>query len=145
MSSRAYIERKAAVMSRVVEELAPTFASWEEEDPIAASEELPSEAEVVQVLTLLDDVFYPGYRSDFRRNETVEDLVLERLEEAYDVLCRQIRSALPLRSGNKYASTTPTPPEGGLDESERVTGLFFAQLPHVREALKLDVAAAYQG
>src|SRR4051794_29740279 len=122
MSSRAYIERKAAVMSRVVEDLAPTFASWDEEDPIAACEELPSEAEVVQVLSLLDDVFYPGYRSDFRRNETVEDLVLERLDEAYDVLCRQIRSALPLRSGNKYAAEAG---DQSLDEAERITGHFF--------------------
>lgn len=131
-------------MSRVVEDLAPTFASWEEENPIAACEELPSEAEVAQVLALLDDVFYPGYRSDFRRNETVEDLVVERLEEAYDVLCRQIRRALPLRSGSKYADAA-RPPDDSLDEAERLTGLFFERLPHVREMLKLDVAAAYQG
>lgn len=144
MSSRAYIERKAAVMSRVLEDLAPTFASWGEENPIAPCEELPSEAEVAQVLTLLDDVFYPGYRTDFRRNETVEDLVVERLEEAYDVLVRQIRRALPLRAGSKYAGEDQ-PGAETLDEAERIGGLFFERLPHVRQMLKLDVMAAYQG
>lgn len=145
MSSREYIERKAAVMSRVVEDLAPTFTSWGEENPIAPCEELPSEAEVTQVLNLLDDVFYPGYRSDFRRNETVEDLVVERLEEAYDVLVRQIRRALPLRAGSKYAEAPAGPDSGASEEAERVAGHFFERLPHVREMLKLDVAAAYQG
>lgn len=133
-------------MSRVVEDLAPTFTSWEEENPIAACEELPSEAEVAQVLGLLDDVFYPGYRTDFRRNETVEDLVVERLDEAYDVLCRQIRRALPLRAGSKYADGNGVcTEESGLEEAECLTGRFFERLPHVREMLKLDVAAAYQG
>jgi serine O-acetyltransferase len=149
MSSRPYIERKAAVMSRVLEELAPTFLSWEETNPIAPCEELPSEAEVAQILALLDDVFYPGYRTDFRRNETVEDLVVERLDEAYDLLCRQVRRSLPLRSGSKYlnggraALTEDSSPYAA--EAEEITGAFFEQLPQIREALKLDVAAAYYG
>lgn len=146
MSSRAYIERKASVMGRVLEDLAPTFSSWGDVNPIAPCEELPSEAEVVQVLTLLDDIFYPGYRSDFRLNDSVEDLVVERLEEAYDVLLRQVRRSLPLRAGSKYAENGAAALGGGaLEEAERVTGLFFERLPHVREMLKLDVTAAYQG
>jgi serine O-acetyltransferase len=147
MSSRPYIERKAAVMSRVLEDLAPTFTSWEEHNPIAACEELPSEAEVAQILALLDDVFYPGYRTDFRRNETVEELVVERLDEAYDLLSRQIRRALPLRAGSKYVPGKADCQDSRdySQEAEEITGAFFERLPNVREMLKLDVAAAYYG
>jgi serine O-acetyltransferase len=144
VSSRPYIEQKAGVLARVLEDLAPTFASWDDSNPIAACEELPSEAEVAHLLGLLDDVFYPGYRTDFRRNETVEDMVVERLDEAYDVLCRQIRSALPLRGGDKYGGVA-APADPLHPEAERITGAFFARLPAVRELLKLDVAAAYLG
>lgn len=143
MSGRPYLEQKAAVLGRALEELAPTFASWDDTNPIAACEELPSEAEVAHLLALLDDVFYPGYRSDFRRNETVEDMVIERLDKAYDVLYHQLRSALPLRGGDKYGGAArPADPH---EAAEEVAAAFFARLPAVRELLKLDVAAAYLG
>jgi serine O-acetyltransferase len=150
MTSRDFIERKAAVMSRALEELAPTFGCQEGRNPIPACGEHPSEAEVLRVLVLLDDVFFPGYRSECQRGEPVETLVIERLDEAYDILYRQVKRALPLRAQSKYACMLQDPPQEWEEplltaEAERVVGHFFTRLPHVREVLKLDVIAAYKG
>jgi serine O-acetyltransferase len=151
MTSREYIERKAGVMSRALEELSPTYDPQEGRNPIAACRELPSEAEVLRVLSLLDDVFYPGYRSECARGEPVQTLVIERLDETYDILYRQVKRALPLRARSKYApraaAEAPEKPDAAAlaAEAERVVGAFFAELPRVRELLKLDVVAAYRG
>ena len=150
MTSREYIERKAAVMSRALEALTPTFDCQDGKNPIGACCELPSEQEVLRVLALLDDVFYPGYRSECARGEPVQTLVIERLDEVYDTLYRQVKRALPLRNQNKYSpqpeADAEKPDEAVLSaESERVVGLFMERLPAIRELLKLDVIAAYQG
>src|SRR5438067_5562745 len=121
MSSREYIHHKASVMGRALDELVPTFASAS-----VACVDLPSESEVARVLILLDDVFYPGYRSDWDRGQPIETLLIERLGEAYDALYRQIKRALPLRSQSKYAADVPGSPEAGLEaEARRVLGAFF--------------------
>lgn len=151
MTSREYIQRKASIMSRSLEELAPTYRCEDGRNPIKACEGHPSEAECLRVLELLEDVFFPGYRSDCVRGEPLETLVIERLDEAYDTLYRQVRRALPLRwrSEASREQGPPAHPElddtGLTEEAERVLGEFFARLPDVRELLKLDVIAAYNG
>lgn len=151
MTSREYIQRKAAAMSRALEELIPTFDCQDGRNPISTCSSLPSEAEVLQVLTLLDDVFYPGYRQPCERDCPVETLVIERLDEAYDILFRQVKRALPLRWTSEYARSLGTEAPPRLEEpeltaeAERLVGAFFERLPHVRELLKLDVVAAYNG
>src|SRR4051794_21759529 len=148
--SSDFIQRKAAVMSRALEELVPTYECRDGENPIFGCGELPSEEEVLQFLTLLDDVFYPGHRSRWARDETISTLIVERLDEAYDILYRQVKRALPFRLESKY----PHLRDGSLDyrdddalavEAETVAGAFFSRLPHIREMLKLDVVAAYYG
>lgn len=156
MRSRDFIRTKAAVMSRALEELAPTLESGDGENPIVVPcGEMPAEADVLQVLALLEDVFYPGYRSGWAPCDPIETLFIERLDEAYDVLYRQVMRALPLRPQGKYApaeergSGEPEPgrtsPEMLAAEAERIVGEFFARLPAVREMLKEDVRAAYRG
>jgi serine O-acetyltransferase len=150
MRSREHIERKAAVMSRALEDLAPTYGCQDDRNPIGSCAELPSELEVVQVLQLLDDVFYPGYRAPCDHREAIESLVIERLDEAYDILYRQVKQALPLRCNSKYARAHGIEPvelsEPELTaEAERVVCEFFTRLTGIREMLKLDVIAAYKG
>ena len=150
MSSRDYIRQKASVMSTALDDLRPTYSCTEDPNPTTGCGILPSEAEVLQIIALLDDVFYPGYRSPWDRSEPLETLVVERLDEVYDILYRQLKRALPLRKNNKYALAHQLPPtelEGQAlaEEAERVVGLFFARLPHVRELLTKDVIAAYYG
>src|SRR5262245_20593035 len=148
MTSREFIQQKAAVMSRALEELSPTYGG---ENPIGEDCALPSGTEVLRVLALLDDIFYPGYRSSWHPTDPVETLVIERLDEAYDILYRQVKRALPLRLVGKYApsgkgNTCPVIEDSKLTaEAERVVGAFFRRLPHIREMLKRDVLAAYKG
>jgi serine O-acetyltransferase len=156
MTSKEHIARKASIMSRALDELIPTFDCVDGSNPITACKEVPSETEVLRVLKLLDDVFYPGYRSDAARGDSMESLVINRLDEAYDILYRQVLAALPLRAGSKYAGSAaatasptdhsdPTDPSGLANEAERVVETFFSAIPRIRELLKRDVLAAYQG
>lgn len=151
MTSREFIERKAAVMSRALEELTPSYDNSDGLNPIGSCCEAPSEAEVLRVLAMLDDVFYPGYRSTCDRSVPLETMVIERLDETYDILYRQVKRALPLRYRSKYDAERPGTASEKLEdavlsaEAERVMGEFFARIPAIREALKLDVIAAYKG
>jgi len=158
MTSREYIHRKAVVMSRALEELLPTYECADGRNPIRGCCQLPSETEVLRVLGLLDDVFYPGYRADCHPEEPIQTLVIERLAQVYDILYRQVKRALPLRWNSEYARARLEEASRGrrcedqaLDEdaltveAERVVDAFLERLPHVRELLKLDVIAAYQG
>jgi serine O-acetyltransferase len=154
MINHEFIRRKAETLSRVAEALAPTYAPSDGQNPIAPCSEVPSESEVLRVLSLLDDVFYPGYRSSCRRDEPPQAMIVERLDEVYDILCRQVARALPLRWRDKYTAVqgTATRAEQGAGErtavraeAERVVDAFFGQLPRLRELLKQDVVAAYRG
>jgi serine O-acetyltransferase len=149
MISREHIKQKAEVMSRTLEGLAPTYTGDERPDLIRRCRDLPSEDEVLRLLALMDDVFYPGYRGNGLREEPVEALVIERLDEVYDVLYRQVKRALPLRWESQFAREQGGSPDLSPDEvaaeAERIVNVFFDRIPAVREMLKLDVVAAYKG
>lgn len=149
MTSREHIQQKAQVMSRTLDELSPSYTCSDGGNPIRQCSDQPSEAEILQVLALLDDVFYPGYRSNGLRGEPVEALVIERLDEVYDILYRQIKLALPLRWESEFAreqgGAQPLSTEGITAEAERIVATFFERIPMIREKLKLDVIAAYKG
>ncbi|MGV3724408.1 MAG: serine O-acetyltransferase, partial [Actinomycetota bacterium] len=149
MISREHIKQKAEVMSRTLEGLAPTYCGDERPDLIRRCRDLPSEDEVLRLLALMDDVFYPGYRGNGLREEPVEALVIERLDEVYDVLYRQVKRALPLRWESQFArdqgGSPGLSPEEVAAEAERIVNLFFDRIPAIREMLKLDVVAAYKG
>jgi serine O-acetyltransferase len=149
MTSREHIQHKAEVMSRTLDGLTPSYTCDDGLNPIRQCRDLPSEAEILQVLALLDDVFYPGYRSTGTAGEPVEALVIERLDEVYDILYRQVKLALPLRWESEFAREQgggqPLSPEEISVEAERVVAAFFDRIPEVRSKLKLDVIAAYKG
>jgi serine O-acetyltransferase len=149
MTRRDFIERKAAVMGQTLDDLLPTYRSEGERNPIPSCCEVPSESEAVRILALFDDVLFPGYREACRRDEPLETLLIERLDEAYDILYRQVKRALPLRWESEYARDfhlgQPLAPEQVGPEAERLVGLLFGQLPLIRELLKRDVLAAYTG
>lgn len=149
MTRRDFIDRKARVMGEALDGLLHTYACDNGRNPIPLCREVPSEGDVVRVVSLLDDVLFPGYREAGRRGEPLETMIIERLDEAYDILYRQVRRALPLRWESEYARDfhlgKPLSEEEVGPEAERVVGAFFERLPAVRELLKQDVAAAYVG
>jgi serine O-acetyltransferase len=151
MTKIDYIQQKARVMSRTIEQLLPGYECDGGRNPITECGPLPSEAEVIRVLKLIDSSFFPGYREDWRDGGCALDtMVTERLDEAYDILYRQVLRALPFRRAAAARAGKPVngdrPTEAELEEAaEEIVGAFFTQLPRVRELLKLDVQAAYAG
>jgi serine O-acetyltransferase len=153
MTKIDYIQQKARVMSRTLERLLPGYECEDGRNPITECAPLPSEAEVIRVLKLIDSSFFPGYREE-RPNGgcDLDTLVTERLDEAYDILYRQTLRALPFQERDT-ASPRVCDPESGhrlthpeleLMAEDRV-GAFFTELPRVRELLKRDVQAAFAG
>lgn len=149
MATGDYLRRKSAVMVGALESLLPTYDCTDGKNPIRSCGDLPQEAEVIRALSLLDDVFYPGYRSPCDPGQSVEEMVIERLDEAYDILYRQVRRALPLLGRDKYgepdAASAPPAESEIRERAEEVVGELFVCIPDIRERLKKDVAAAYRG
>jgi serine O-acetyltransferase len=102
---------------------------------------LPSRDEILDVVQLLLQLFYPGYLG--RQDLTDENLayhvgtLLSRLREK---LVRQIETCLSFAAESKGDASRPC-----AEEARRVTACFLDRLPAIREALILDVQAAYDG
>lgn len=150
MTKIDYIQHKARVMSQTIERLLPGY-ECDGRNPITECGPIPSEAEVIRVLNLIDSSFFPGYREERAGGGCALDtLVTERLDEAYDILYRQILRALPFRRPSPLDEGKPepehVPTRQELEQmAEEVVGAFFMELPRVRELLKRDVQAAYTG
>jgi serine O-acetyltransferase len=152
MTKIDYIQQKARVMSQTIERLLPGYDCEDGRNPITECAPLPSEAEVIRVMQLLDSAFFPGYREE--RNAAgscgLDTLVTERLDEAYDILYRQVLRALPFRRSGRFCPCDAGDGElltrAELEQAaEDLVGVFFTELPRVRELLKRDVEAAYLG
>ena len=148
-ASQDFIRQKAAVMSRAIEEIGPGYDCQGGGNPIAVCSGVPVEAQVLRVLRLLDEVFFPGYRSDCAGTEDLVTYVIERLDEAYDILYRQVKRAIPLRwsAANRDSGTLEAPLDDSSVSAEaaRTVDTLFTRIPAIREMLKLDVIAAYHG
>ncbi len=102
---------------------------------------LPSRAEIIDILELLLELFYPGYHG--RQDLTAENLpfhVGNLLSTLREKLATQIETCLrsaPERDGE---------PAAACGEAARdATAQLLARLPSIRDALLLDVQAAYDG
>ena len=102
---------------------------------------LPSRDEILEVVKLLLELFYPGYFG--RQDLTDENLayhVGNLLSELREKLLRQVETCLC------FAAETEGRGEGGCrDQARRVTAALLDRLAPIREALILDVQAAYDG
>jgi len=102
---------------------------------------LPSRVEILEIVKLLLELFYPGYFG--RQDLTDENLafhvgnLLSTLREKVE---RQVETCLC------FAAECEGRASGACaDEARRVTAGFLERLPSVRDALVLDVQAAYDG
>ncbi len=155
MTKIDYIQQKARVMSQTVERLLPGYECEDGRNPVKECAPLPSEADVIRVVKLIESAFFPGYREERAAGGCAVDThVTERLDEAYDILYRQVLRALPFRRPAVSCACEPAqgvpggePPTRNELETmaEEIVGAFFTQLPRVRELLKKDVQAAYAG
>jgi serine O-acetyltransferase len=102
---------------------------------------LPSREEILQIVELLLELFYPGYYG--RQDLTDENLAFHvgnLLSTLREKLQGQVETCLCFA-----AECDGTPTHACAEASRRVTAALLARLPSVREALILDVQAAYDG
>jgi len=102
---------------------------------------LPSRDEILEIVELLLELFYPGYYG--RQDLTDENLAFHvgnLLSTVREKLQRQVETCLCFAAECDGRPTHACP-----EASRQVTSAFLARLPSVREALILDVQAAYDG
>ena len=102
---------------------------------------LPSRDEILEIVNLLLELFYPGYFG--RQDLTDENLAFHvgnQLSTLREKLERQVETCLCFA-----AECDGRPAHPCAEEARRTTERFVACLPAVRDALVLDVQAAYDG
>jgi serine O-acetyltransferase len=102
---------------------------------------LPSRDEILEVVELLLQLFYPGYfgRQDLD-DENLAFHVGNLLSTLREKVERQVGSCL------NFAAECGERESGACaDEARRIAAAFLDRLPAVRDALVLDVQAAYDG
>jgi len=103
--------------------------------------ELPSREAVITVLNRLQEVIFPGYHGESTATETgIRLLVEEKLESVYDILRKQIFRALH-HSQHVHEDHCIA----GDSNAEEFTLQFLASIPRLRNALSMDVRAAFEG
>jgi len=102
---------------------------------------LPSRVEILDTVKLLLELFYPGYFG--RQDLTDENLAFHvgnQLSTLREKVERQVETCLCFA-----AECDGRPAHPCSEEARRTTERFLACLPAVRDALVLDVQAAYDG
>ncbi len=102
---------------------------------------LPSRDEILEIVRLLLQLFYPGYVG--RQDLTDENLAYHvgtLLSTLREKLEHQIAICLSFAAETESRTTQSCP-----DEAKALTAAFLERLPKIREALILDVQAAYDG
>ena len=130
-------------------ELAGLFDPAAVDSPRALPASAPAPRKVVDALRVLLDVLFPGKISGeaVGPNE-LNVFLVRRLSEAWNLLRREVRCALPYRwIGEAARVEGARPPRvANLDgEADRVLKAFFERLPDVRRMVADDIQAAYDG
>ncbi len=102
---------------------------------------LPAREKILEVLDLITEVLFPGYTGKRKVTKSnIEFIVGDILCQVYDELCEQIERAY------KYACRIKECDDCDCRSmAEEVTEHLLRQLPKIRELLKGDVGAAFDG
>ncbi|MGE4285040.1 MAG: serine O-acetyltransferase EpsC [Phycisphaerae bacterium] len=103
---------------------------------------LPRRDEIEHCLVLILELLFPGYSGRYSvKRDNVEYIVGGLLNEIEEKLCHQLHLALKYECTHGAAIGC-----GNCDEAaEEVVHEFLDSLPDIREVLKTDVEAAYEG
>ena len=138
-----------ADICKTANELAGLFNRVETDAPDALLTHSPAPRNVVDALRVLLDVMFPGKVSaSLVDSSELGVFLIRRLSEAWRLLHRELRHALPYRWIGEAARVEGVrPPKvDNLDhETDRILKAFLATLPGVRRLLIADVQAAYDG
>ncbi|MDR1443322.1 MAG: serine acetyltransferase [Treponema sp.] len=110
---------------------------------------LPSRESVEDMLRGLDELIFPGFREDQVLNHDNLNLITgEKVNHLARELIREVEKSLAFStriSGCRNPAITPCGSEGCHAAAELVVEAFFEELPRIREALNLDMRAAFRG
>ena len=100
---------------------------------------LPSKRKVAVICEQLLQLFFPGFHDeDPIASEELEMMTNERIAELVQQFETEIAKSLRLRDVD--------PGDGGVrTEAHKIVCEFLSELPHLRELLRTDVVAAYEG
>jgi serine O-acetyltransferase len=115
---------------------------------------LPSRESVEDILRGLDEIIFPGFREDQVLNHDNLNLITgEKVNRLARELIREVEKSLAFaariggldRAGSGAPRPAPCGSEGCHAAAELVVESFFEELPRIREALHLDMRAAFRG
>jgi serine O-acetyltransferase len=96
---------------------------------------LPSTRAVGEICANLLQILFPGFHDDDAvHSDSIAEITRSRLSSVVSDLTQQVRKAV--RIGDPHTPTGKTPP---------IIRAFCLALPEVRELLRTDIAAAYEG
>jgi serine O-acetyltransferase len=102
---------------------------------------LPSRVEILDVVKLLLELFYPGY---FGRQDLTDENLAFHVGNLLSTLREKVETQV--ETCLSFAAECEGKASGACaDEARRVAAEFLERLPAVRDALVLDVQAAYDG
>jgi serine O-acetyltransferase len=107
---------------------------------------LPSRAEIIEVIDLLLQVFYPGYHG--RQDLTEENIAYHvggLLNALREKLARQIEMCLCFREESEACPEHPPGEARCSGQARRLASALLQRLPALREGLLADIQAAYDG
>jgi serine O-acetyltransferase len=108
---------------------------------------LPNRESMEDLLQGLDELIFPG----FRENQSLDHnnlrlITAEKVNHLARELIREVEKSLSFSVRNPNTkNTTPCGGEGCHAAAELIVEEFFEELPRIREALNLDMKAAFQG
>ncbi len=112
---------------------------------------LPSRQSIVRIVTDLESVIFPGYREDdMLYPEDVKFAIAERIARLASNLSTEIQKSLCFKL-RKEGSVNPDEPNDFRrmstcrDTAEELASLLLGMIPGIRERVKRDVEAAFDG
>lgn len=134
---------------KTADELSKLFNPADVDAPDALLGDSPTPRNVVNALRILVDIIFPGKVSATSVDASeLSVFLIRRLGEAWHLLHREVRRALPYRwvgEAARVAGIRPPKVANLEQETRRILKAFFAALPSVRRMLVADVQAAYDG
>jgi serine O-acetyltransferase len=110
---------------------------------------LPSRESVEDILRGLDELIFPGFREAQVLNHDNLNLITgEKVNHLARELIREVEKSLAFSVRNSAARNSAPAPcgsEGCHAAAELIVESFFEELPRIREALHLDMKAAFRG
>ena len=108
---------------------------------------LPSIPVTIRMLTCLDEILFPCFRSSpCTCQSTADRVVHSNLRWLWESLTEQVARAIPFRWLGDFARSRGVAPcEDVQAETARIVKAFIGQIPAIRSKLMSDVEAAYRG